>query len=87
MQRLPCGGRLRGWGLIREDSITVRGCDIQHALQVDVQSSFYGRGVHSMGVSRGFQKCLEDHTLNGRRVGWGGAHMGKENGRRAYVFR
>lgn len=40
-----------------------------------------------MGVSRGFQKCLEDHTLNGRRVGWGGAHMGKENGRGAYVFR
>ena len=39
-----------------------------------------------MRASRGFQKRLEDHTLNGRRVGWGGAHMGKENGRGTYVF-
>lgn len=39
-----------------------------------------------MRASRGFQKCLEDHTLNGRRVQWG-AYVGKENGRGAYMFR
>lgn len=39
-----------------------------------------------MRASRGFQECLEDHTLNRRRVQWG-AYMGKENGRGAYMFR